>query len=358
MVEAGLAVALPQFSDDYVEAEARRKAHRIGIWASDFQMPADYRAAHPEQFRAPPAPSVPRRQSFAARPVSSASELYFRSCAEARAAGRAPVYRGQPGYPNYQTRVCIGIDSGPAVAIDSGRRDEREPLFIGSPANHAAKLADGDDEGVNLSPRAAAALGQSPGLLVKSVPVSEALQQRYLTEDVLTGVRRQSGIARLEKAYAAVVGNLTALATSSSDDAVFRFHHKEPPLKAIVYADHPPSKAIRMELASLFADVDGFTAYIDNAIATGVIAQAVANLHVLRAEMGAVVRNDFDGRKVRYIGDCIHGLIAEGTRFETNATKTMKRAVEAAAGLRSSFDLCREMLPGIAGLAPSSAHMS
>ena len=98
MVEAGLAVALPQFSDDYVEAEARRKAHRIGIWASDFQMPAEYRAAHPEQFRGPPPASAPRRQSFAARPVSSASELYFRSCAEARAAGRAPVYRGQPGY--------------------------------------------------------------------------------------------------------------------------------------------------------------------------------------------------------------------------------------------------------------------
>jgi hypothetical protein len=266
------------------------------------------------------------------------------------AAFRQMVERLGNQYPSFQTKVCIGIDSGPAVAIDSGRKDEREPLFIGSPANHAAKLADGDFEGLNLSPRAAAALGQTPGPLVKSVPLADALQQRYLMEETLTGVRRQSGSARLEKAYAAVVENLTARASSSSDDAVFRFHHKEPPLKHLVYADHPPSNAIRMELASLFADVDGFTAYIDNAIATGTIPQAVANLHVLRAEMGAVVRDDFDGRKVRYIGDCIHGLIAEGTKFETNATKTMKKAVETAAGLRSSFDLCREMLPGIAGL--------
>lgn len=263
---------------------------------------------------------------------------------------RQMVERLGDEYPNFQTRVCIGIDSGPAVAIDSGRKDEREPLFIGSPANHAAKLADGGYEGLNLSPRAAAALGQTPGPLVKSVPLGDALQQRYLTEEILTGVRRQSGSARLEKAYAAVVENLTARANSSSDDAAFRFHHKEPPLKNLVYADHPPSNAIRMELASLFADVDGFTAYIDNAIATGTIAQAVANLHVLRAEMGAVVRDDFYGRKVRYIGDCIHGLVAEGTKFETNATNTIKKAVEAAAGLRSSFDLCREMLPGIAGL--------
>lgn len=253
-------------------------------------------------------------------------------------------------YPNFETMVCIGIDSGPAIAIDSGRKDEREPLFIGSPANHAAKLADGHDEGLNLSPRAAAALGQNAGPSEKSVRFDDVIQQRYLSDELLTGSRHQSGAVRLEKAYAAVVEDLTARATSKSEDGVFRFHHKEPPLKTLVYADHPPSKAIRMELASLFADVDGFTAYIDTAIAAGTIAQAVANLHVLRAEMGAVIRDDFGGRKVRYIGDCIHGLVAEGTRFDTNPTKTMKTAVEAAAGLRSSFDLCRDMLTGIDGL--------
>ncbi|ENY80421.1 hypothetical protein EBMC1_14755 [Sphingopyxis sp. MC1] len=105
-----------------------------------------------------------------------------------------------------------------------------------------------------------------------------------------------------------------------------------------------------MDLASIFADVDNFTAYIDNAIATGQIAQAVANLHVIRAELGAVLRDDFGGRKVRYIGDCIHGLVAEGNRVETDQMATMKTAVGAAAGLRSSFDLCRDMLPGIDNL--------
>lgn len=263
------------------------------------------------------------------------------------AAFREMVERLGNKYQNFQTRVCIGIDSGPAVAIDSGRRGEREPLFIGSPANHAAKLADGTEEGLNLSPRAASAIGQTPHSLAKSVFLNEEVERRYLGDEVVTAGIRQSANARLETAYATVIESLDARLKSDSGDAVFRFHHKEPPLNDLVYAEHPPSNAIRMELASIFADIDNFTAYIDNAIATGGIAEAVANLHVIRAEMGAVLRDDFGGRKVRYIGDCIHGLLAEGSKTETNSVDTMKRSVDAAAGLRSSFDLCRVMLSGI-----------
>ena len=266
------------------------------------------------------------------------------------AAFREMVERLGDKHPNFKTGVCIGIDSGPAVAIDSGRRGEREPLFIGSPANHAAKLADGTDEGLNLSLRAASAIGQATEPFAKSVFLNEEVQRRYLGDEITTAGVRQTANERLEKAYSAVLESLDARIKSDSGEAVFRFHHKEPPLKDLVYSDHPPSNAIRMELASIFADVDNFTTYIDNAIATGGIAEAVANLHVIRAEMGAVLRDDFGGRKVRYIGDCVHGLLAEGSKTETNAMDTMKKSVDASAGLRSSFELCREMLPGIEDL--------
>lgn len=263
------------------------------------------------------------------------------------AAFREMVERLGDRHPSFKTGVCIGIDSGPAVAIDSGRRGEREPLFIGSPANHAAKLADGAEEGLNLSPRAALAIEQAVEPLVKGVHLHEEVERRYLGDEILTASVRRSGNERLERAYASVIESLDARLKSGRDEVVFRFHYKEPPLKDLVYAEHPPSNAIRMELASLFADIDNFTAYIDSAIETGKIAEAVANLHVIRAEMGAVLRDDFAGRKVRYIGDCVHGLLAEGSKTETCAINTMKKVVDAAAGLRSSFELCCEMLPGI-----------
>lgn len=97
MIDAGLAVALPHFTDRYVAAEARAREGRRGLWAGTFQMPADYRAAHPR-------PSA-RRQAMprtgSAAPPARASGppgLYFRNCREAWAAGAAPLRRGDPGY--------------------------------------------------------------------------------------------------------------------------------------------------------------------------------------------------------------------------------------------------------------------
>ncbi len=266
------------------------------------------------------------------------------------AAFRELVRRLGEDFPRFQTGVCVGIDSGPAVAIDSGRQDEREPLFIGSPANHAAKLAVGDQEGVSLGRRAAEALKRPVGLGETKVFLSEEFSKGVLTDQVQTSRGLSTVAQRLEKAYETASQTMFDWDADSLNSASFRFHHKEPPLKDLVYADHPPSFAIRMEIASIFADLDKFTAYVDNAIVTGKVAEAVANLHVIRAEMGAVLRDDFNGRKVRYIGDCIHGLIAEGTRIETDTKKTIRTAVEAAAGIRSSFDLCKDLLPGIAHL--------
>lgn len=43
MVRSGYAVATPQYSDRYIEAEKEAKQQRRGIWAGSFQLPADYR---------------------------------------------------------------------------------------------------------------------------------------------------------------------------------------------------------------------------------------------------------------------------------------------------------------------------
>lgn len=267
------------------------------------------------------------------------------------AAFRELVERLGTEYPEFQTRVRVGIDSGPAIAIDGGKGDEREPLFIGSPANHAAKLASGDEEGVFLSPRAKAASRQPTYAFEEIGPLKKSFEAASLNEQFVRGDMMFDASSRLDTAYASARTMVEERrSATSASRVVFNFHHKEPPLKNIVFAEHPPSRAIRMPLASIFADLDGFTAYIDAAIATGNIAEAVANLHVLRAEMAAVLRDDFNGRKVRFIGDCVHGLLAIGDARETQTMDTIRTAVLAAAGIRSSFELCRAMLSGIGSL--------
>lgn len=93
MADAGLAVALPHFSDAYVGTEARAREQRRGLWAGEFMMPADWRAAHPS---ARPHPAAP--VAAPAPRASSPSGVFYPNCRAAWAAGAAPLYRGQPGY--------------------------------------------------------------------------------------------------------------------------------------------------------------------------------------------------------------------------------------------------------------------
>jgi class 3 adenylate cyclase len=60
--------------------------------------------------------------------------------------------------------------------------------------------------------------------------------------------------------------------------------------------------------------------------------------------MDAVLHEDFSGRKVRFIGDCIHGLLAEGTAQTTDDKETISTMTLCAGGMRSSFDLALERL--------------
>ncbi|WP_432769527.1 thermonuclease family protein [Sphingopyxis sp.] len=94
MIDAGLAVALPHFSDRYIGAEARARTARLGLWAGSFQTPAEYRAANPRP--RPRAINAPRVNSPTHLP--SPSGVFFRNCKEAWAVGAAPLRRGQPGY--------------------------------------------------------------------------------------------------------------------------------------------------------------------------------------------------------------------------------------------------------------------
>ncbi|MFD2136119.1 excalibur calcium-binding domain-containing protein [Novosphingobium resinovorum] len=94
MLEKGLAIALDNAPASYAALADHSKAQRAGIWGSEFDAPAVYRAANPRNSGARVvSATVPR--PVVARSIPPGA---FRSCAEARAAGAAPMRRGQPGY--------------------------------------------------------------------------------------------------------------------------------------------------------------------------------------------------------------------------------------------------------------------
>lgn len=280
----------------------------------------------------------PRGEASTAERVAAALDLADEMVALARLGGAS--FLSELGV---QLRFRVGIDLGPCVAINSGRSDEREPMFVGPSANHAAKLAMGDVEGVFLSDRVRAALGfRRPATLTeeRAMPAS-TFELAAVRANAMVRDRAAVVTARLDE----WAGDVREGRVSPVAPGDFRFHQHTPPLRTIDYSQLSPARSVRMPLAAVFADLDGYTAYIDRCMAQGGLGAAVRLLHVLRSELNAVVQNDFDGRKVRFIGDCILAILAEGTSQQVDLRATVDRATLCAGALRSSFDLCGEIMP-------------
>lgn len=232
-------------------------------------------------------------------------------------------------------RVRVGIDTGLVLAVNNGRRGNREPLFLGEPANNAAKLAAfGRGEGIYLSKKARAVIGLSP----EEIPGDKALTgpQVKASQD-----RAQIGVS---KDYIAQQWRADLHAEPLK---AFQFRAHTLPFSTLNIAkDVSPAQTVKQDAVSIYADIDGFTSYVARHIRLNA-KDVVRSLHVIRAELDAVLHTNFGGRKIRFIGDCIHGVLAMGTAYKTDASASVSQAALAAGAMRSSFGLCLDALRDI-----------
>jgi class 3 adenylate cyclase len=230
-------------------------------------------------------------------------------------------------------KVRIGIDSGKALAVNNGRRGHREPLFLGDPANYAAKRAGASKTtGIYLTNRARKAIGLATVANEDTSPLTAA------------EIKTSEDKAKLEVTAEQIVKEWEQ---DLKDHPVgsFNFSGHTPPFKDLDFEALSVANSRRQDAATLYGDIDGFTAYVTKNIDTNDKAKhAVRTLQVLRAELDAVLHEDFAGRKVRFIGDCLHGLAGEGTAQTTDAPETISVMTLCAAGMRSSFKLALEKL--------------
>lgn len=223
-------------------------------------------------------------------------------------------------------KVRIGIDTGRALAVNNGRRGNREPLFLGDPANHAAKIAGkGSAAGIFLTNAARTVLGlQSLG----------KPEHTALSIDV---IKECQDAAAFEVDAETIVKEWKADLNARPIGA-FMFSGHTPPLSTLDISLLTPGNSRRQDAVSIYADISGFTAYVAAHIDEAT-EDVVRVLHVVRAELERVLHTEFEGRRIRFIGDCMHGLFCEGTAQTTEAEKTVTNATLLCGALRSSFDL-------------------
>src|ERR1035437_8228935 len=225
-------------------------------------------------------------------------------------------------------KVRVGIDTGAALAVNNGRRGHREPLFLGQPANHAAKRAcGGASQGIFLTNTARAVLGIVTVPNEDASPLS-AQEIKNCQDKAKLGVTADEIVKEWKE-------DLQKNPIGSFD---FRGH--TPPFSTLDIEELSPKNSRRQDAATLYADLDGFTAYVGRNIVKDATAKhIVRTLHVLRSELDAVLHTDFAGRKVRFIGDCVHGLMVEGTAQTTDDKETISNMTLCGGGMRCSFNL-------------------
>lgn len=232
---------------------------------------------------------------------------------------------GSDPLPAAETRV--GIDSGKALAVNNGRRSSREPLFLGNPANQAAKRAGGDAEGIFMTNNARKVVGWDEVLDVDA------------TELTVAQIEESEDAADLDVTVDEVVEQW-AEDLEANPIGAFSFSRHTPPFRTIDLEVLTPGNSRRQESTSIYADIDNFTKYVAARVDDDDDAKnVVKTLHVLRSELDSVLYDDFAGKKIRFIGDCIHGILVEGTSQTTDDDETAKNALLCAAAMRSSFNL-------------------
>jgi class 3 adenylate cyclase len=268
-----------------------------------------------------------RLHSVVAKPYDSESERIQRAVAIGQLVIDVLAQTGEDA-DHPAAKVRIGIDTGQALAVNNGRRGHREPLFLGEPANHAAKRASGGNAtGIFLTNKTRKALSLKAVDNEDTTPLSAA-EIKDCQEKAKLGVTADEIVKEWKEDL------------EKNPIGAFGFSAHTPPFSTLDIEELSVNNSRRQDAATVYADLDGFTAYVTKNIAKDDTAKhVVRTLHVLRSELDAVLHTDFAGRKVRFIGDCVHGLAVEGTAQTTDENETISNLTLCAGGMRSSFNL-------------------
>lgn len=275
--------------------------------------------------------------ALAYRPVNDDAEMVAKAVLAAAAVrATATVFNdvfGLSGTDAWQT--AGGVDFGDAVATKNGTGGDRELLFLGHPANMAAKIIRRGlrlaDEVVELLPGTFGDyLARASDDTCRCFAPSVGALEKLIADHGYSWTQAQTR-TRLEQAaedYPPGTPTVSGVADTIDKDKLGLSNTK------------------RVDGVSLFADVDGFTRYVDEAATVDEdLVEAVRAYHVIRSEMRATAVEDYRALRIQYQGDRMQAL---GYLPLGDETAAAVRAVRIAAALTSAVTY---VLPQVIGPA-------
>jgi class 3 adenylate cyclase len=269
----------------------------------------------------------PKLHALFFRPIDEADELSTRAVLLMVVLRKFLLGTFNSAFPKLlNLSYAAGADIGNAIGTQDGMKGDRELLFIGSPANHAAKVIRSSRE---------LRITES---IYENLP--DTLQSACTAcED---GAYTIGAIA--DENFSDLMQALQLDWDAEESSSRVEEDKKQFPLNGIEYSEAEvaidfdalgPKNNKKLVAASIFADVDGFTRFVDSAQTDEEKESALRALHVIRKEMASVVKHDFDGLRVQYQGDRVQGLFHLP---KDEAKKFVGKTVRAAIALQSSME--------------------
>lgn len=261
------------------------------------------------------------------RPIDSAEKLAAKALLFEAVLREFVATVFNPAFPKVADfQLSGGADLGSAIGTKNGTKGDRELLFLGAPANHAAKILGASGE-MNIGRAVFEALPKS--LRSRTTKIDE---KKY----------------RIDAISAATLQQLLSDAGIAWDPDASRERIEEDkdqfPLKNIEYSDAETPIDLdalsitnnkRVLAASIFADVSGFADFIDRTKTVEEKKKALRVFHAIRKELAAVIKTDYEALRIQYQGDRVQALVHSPQNDEARITE---RAVEITSGLQSSMD--------------------
>jgi class 3 adenylate cyclase len=226
---------------------------------------------------------------------------------------------------------AVGIAAGECLVANLGFRGDRELISLGSCANLGAKVIDGMDT-ITITEDVYALL-------------PEALQEHFEKSETVAGAAtyRASGLRwRKKPRLAEAIGvrfdvEQLKKATEEYRDALSLADMELSEANVLIDLDTLSERTSKRTPAVVcYADLDGFTRYVQAAERDEDVVSLIRVLHMIRAELHAVVEQDYPGLVLQHQGDRLFSIvhIPPGACFD----KRCANGLAIATGLQSSME--------------------
>ncbi|QDV39274.1 adenylate/guanylate cyclase domain-containing protein [Tautonia plasticadhaerens] len=228
-------------------------------------------------------------------------------------------------------RGAVGIAAGQSYVANIGFHGERERICLGSCANLGAKILDGG------------------GTITLTRPVYDALPEclkgHFSRSRTVSGEVTYQAKGLRWKDHADLAEELGVRYDEDALREKTEGYRDELPLDQIEVVEAgtlidpdvlTERRCKRTDAIAIFADIDGFTKYVQRAESDDSVASLVRKLHMIRREFHAVIKKDYEGLVIQHQGDRVIALVHTPTGDEGFSDRC-RNAVDLAVGIQSSM---------------------